>query len=195
MIVLNVNDARGNDTAIYKQLRQTLERYQPWLCSAPRGNGNNPPPLPLDLRPILILTGGGARGECFDNIPPEDRIYVFGSGNPDRPATNFNRWVNYSWSAVEPEGQSNTGEWTQQDRQRLETLVNNAHENGYWIRFYSLDGFTPLMTAIQGWSPEYNFGSKEQAAIRWRAAKEAGVDFIASDQYEEAAAVIQETAK
>jgi hypothetical protein len=36
-----------------------------------------------------------------------------------------------------------------------------------------------------GYAPGYNFGSQDAARIRWRAAVDAGVDFIATDQYEE----------
>jgi hypothetical protein len=43
--------------------------------------------------------------------------------------------------------------------------------------------------ALLGWDPAYNFGSREAVAIRWRAAIDAGVDFIATDQYEAFAAV------
>jgi hypothetical protein len=36
-----------------------------------------------------------------------------------------------------------------------------------------------------GWSPGYNFRSLDAVRIRWRAAIAAGVDFIATDQYED----------
>jgi hypothetical protein len=36
-----------------------------------------------------------------------------------------------------------------------------------------------------GLSPGYNFGSLDAVRIRWRAAIDAGVDFIATDQYED----------
>ena len=35
-----------------------------------------------------------------------------------------------------------------------------------------------------GWTKSYNFGSLAQARLRWQAAIDAGVDFIATDQYE-----------
>jgi hypothetical protein len=40
-----------------------------------------------------------------------------------------------------------------------------------------------------GWTPSYNFTSLDAARIRWRAAIDAGVDFIATDQYEEYAQI------
>jgi hypothetical protein len=50
------------------------------------------------------------------------------------------------------------------------------------IRFYTLNGHAP--EAGLGWSAGYNFGSVEAARIRWRAAIDAGVDLLATDQYE-----------
>jgi len=69
-------------------------------------------------------------------------------------------------------------------------LVATAHGQGYWIRFYSLDGESALLSA-NGWSPGYNFGSPEAAHIRWKACIEAGVDFIATDQCESLAAFMK----
>ena len=69
----------------------------------------------------------------------------------------------------------------------LQSLVNRAHSLGYWIRFYTLDGF--VSSDNRGWDNGYNFGSRDAVHIRWRAALKAGVDFIATDQYEDLAAV------
>jgi hypothetical protein len=54
------------------------------------------------------------------------------------------------------------------------------------MRFYTLNGHAP--DAGQGWSASYNFGSHAAARTRWRAAVDTGVDFIATDQYEDFAA-------
>jgi hypothetical protein len=43
-----------------------------------------------------------------------------------------------------------------------------------------------------GWFQQYNFGSLNAAKERWSAARNAGVDYIASEQYEELAAFIAE---
>lgn len=51
-----------------------------------------------------------------------------------------------------------------------------------WIRFYTLDGFNAKQD--RGYDPIYNFGSMRRVIPRWRAAISAGVDFIATDQYE-----------
>ena len=48
----------------------------------------------------------------------------------------------------------------------------------------TLDGYDPADTS-GGWGASYNFGSIEAARTRWRAAIQAGVDFVAVNQYEE----------
>lgn len=67
---------------------------------------------------------------------------------------------------------------------RLRALVERAHTNGLWIRFYTLDGATEDQLSCNGWFHSYNFGTLEAARRRWQAAIAAGVDYIASDQYE-----------
>jgi hypothetical protein len=86
---------------------------------------------------------------------------------------------------------TNAGKWSPEDAARLKSLVANAHRRGYWIRFYTLNGHGMLDLALNGWTPSYNFGSREAATIRWKAARAAGVDFVASDQYEECAQVLR----
>ncbi len=81
------------------------------------------------------------------------------------------------------------GDWTNVDDRRLRTLVDHAHHLGYWIRFYTLDGFQPADG--QGWDDGYNFGSREAVLARWKAALAAGVNFIATDQYEDLATVMK----
>ena len=68
--------------------------------------------------------------------------------------------------------------------------MNHAHSLGYWIRFYTLDGFH--QNEGLGWGNGYNFGSRDAAARRWQAALEAGVNLIATDQYEELSAYMKE---
>ena len=60
--------------------------------------------------------------------------------------------------------------------------------SGYWIRFYTLDGFAPGES--KGWDQSYNFGSREAAIARWKAAVAAGVNLIATDQYEDFKAAV-----
>ena len=110
----------------------------------------------------------------------------------ERPTT-YRRWVNSSWYPVEEGGQNNAGDWTKADDARLRALVDHAHQLGYWVRFYTLDGFTPAED--QGWGNYYNFGSKDAVILRWKAAIAAGVNFVATDQYEELAPYMKQDAK
>ena len=45
----------------------------------------------------------------------------------------------------------------------------------------------PARLSCHGWFRSYNFGSLESVTARWRAAYHAGVDYIATDQYEQLA--------
>ena len=166
---------------------------------------------PLERKPILVVTeDSDAQEEVFFNqVPVGAKLRLFGSAHTakvpggsdeerahfaaimppeklltERP-TNYRRWWNNSWYAVEEGGEPRAGEWTAADAKRLRTLVDRAHSLGYWIRFYTLDGFPE--DDDHGWSKGYNFGSIQAARVRWRAAIEAGVDFIATDQYEDLA--------
>jgi hypothetical protein len=99
----------------------------------------------------------------------------------DARADNYARWVNFPWSVIEAGGQKTAGAWVPADSIRLQAFVQRAHAQGFWIRFYTLDGFTA--TEDRGFTAAYNFGSRAAAAARWRAALATGVDFVATDQY------------
>ena len=73
---------------------------------------------------------------------------------------------------------------------RLRALVDHAHAQGFWIRFYTFDGFEPG-TGL-GWGEAYNFRSRAAVEKRWLAALQAGVNFIATDQYEDLAAFMRQ---
>ena len=45
---------------------------------------------------------------------------------------------------------------------RLRALVERAHANGLWIRFYTLDGATKAQLSCNGWFHDYNFGSLDK---------------------------------
>jgi hypothetical protein len=109
---------------------------------------------------------------------------------PD-PGNNYRRWWNNPWSVVEPGGQNGRREWTAAGDERLRALVQHAHSRGLWIRIYTLDGATSEELSCHGWFRSYNFGSLAAARQRWQAAHAAGVDYIASDQYEQLAACLK----
>jgi len=103
--------------------------------------------------------------------------------------TNYRRWINFPWMVVERGGQARAADWTTADDRRLRSILSRAHDLGLWVRFYTLNGHAP--GGDQGWTASYNFGSLDAVQPRWRAAIAAGIDFIATDQYEELAASLR----
>ncbi|MBV8816919.1 MAG: hypothetical protein JO022_01110 [Acidobacteriaceae bacterium] len=206
LIVLHF-DFKSNDIPLIEAVWAVLGKHLNWITTAEKTS--DPHRLsPFDPKPLLVLTEDNDNQEevFFTRVPVGARLRVFGSAhtapNPGRttaeknhflattPAaelltqkpTNYRRWWNNSWFPVEEAGQPNAGPWTEQSEQRLRALVDHAHHMGYWIRFYTLDGFA--RADDQGWGGAYNFGPKAAVEARWRAAINAGVDLIATDQYE-----------
>lgn len=210
LIILHF-DFKDNRPAILNAVWQLLGEYEPWLSTAVKTD--NPHTLsPIERRPILAITEESDEQQkvFFDNLPVGAKLRVFGSAHTrsapqamsanelmrwavttspeellSEPPTNYRRWWNSSWYPVEEGGQTRAGKWTAADDARLRALVDHAHRLGYWIRFYTLDGFSP--SEERGWGTSYNFGSKDAVTVRWKAAIAAGVNFIATDQYEDLA--------
>ena len=216
LIVLNL-DFKTNEPEHHQAIWNVLGEYDAWLTTATR-TATPDRAEPLDVRPILVLTGSDDRQQAafHDTVPIGGRLRVFGAIALDATrwaretgraettreelasafwqalpglalprATNYRRWWNNAWSAVEHGGQRRAGEWTQDDEQRLRTLVSRAHEAGLWVRYYTLNGYPVADEAAMGVSsPDYNFGTLDRARERWGAAIAAGVDFVATDQYE-----------
>ncbi|MGA7522540.1 MAG: hypothetical protein WBW84_08650 [Acidobacteriaceae bacterium] len=197
LITLNL-DLKTEEPAHLHAIWALLSKYQDWLSTAPKTS--DPARVqPLTIRPILVLTGESDAQQAvfYDEVPVGGRLLVFGAvhthtQNPMAPpdvlepesASNYRRWWNNPWDVVEAGGQQHAGAWTDADDRRLRALVRHAHQNGLWIRFYTLDGATEKEESCNGWFHSYNFGSLPAAEQRWRAAQRAGVDYIASDQYE-----------
>lgn len=197
LITLNL-DFKDNKPEHLAAVLALLRKYQAWLTSAPKGSDISVV-QPLDVKPILVLTGepDAQQTVFYDQLQPNDRVLLFGaihSGNKNpqaapevidsEKANNYRRWWNNPWSVVEAGGQAHAGEWSQAKMDRLRALVDRAHANGLWIRFYTLDGATTKELSCNGWFRGYNFGSLDAARTRWDAAIAAHVDYIASDQYE-----------
>jgi hypothetical protein len=217
LIVLNL-DLKTNEPEHHRALWDTLGRYESWLTTAPRAEDPTRV-MPLDVKPVIVLTGNpDAQQKSFhDDVPVGSRLRLFGAIRADleplvgrgrealhrlvdvapqlaipTPATNYRRWTNHPWAFVERGGQASSAAWTPDDARRLEALVVRAHELGLWIRFYTLNGHPAAEgTEGMGWNADYNFGSVGAARERWTAAAAAGVDFIATDQYEELSVVLQ----
>ena len=192
LLTLNLNDLRTGDPEFFDALWKLTGDYESWLCTAAKTE-NLTQVSPLEVKPVLILTSDGAHQTkaFYDSVPVGGKLRMFAAGKPGEKADNFRRWINYAWNKVEPEGQPKAGEWSPEDAARLKQLVEAAHQEGYWIRLWTLNGHGAMDIALRGWSPGYNFGSLEAVSIRWRAARDAGVDFVASDQYEDCAKTLR----
>jgi len=208
LVTLNI-DFKNSSPEHCRVVRDMLAPYEDILASAVKTD-DIAKVSPFEIRPLLILaSGAGGQYKVFyEDVPVGGNIILFGAAEthenvpdgltgvdrieytakippaqlvPNR-ADNFRRWWNNPWSIVEAGGQTRAGDWTDDDDARLRALVNHAHDFGYLIRFYTLNGHD--RDKNDGWSSGYNFGSLDAAAIRWRAAIEAGVDFLATDMYE-----------
>lgn len=214
LIVLHF-DFKDNRPELLKAVWKLLGEYEPWLSTAPKTTAASSL-QPIQKRPILVITEDSDEQQkvFYDDVPVGGRLRLFGSAHTtptpklsspelmhwavsvppeellkERP-TNYRRWWNSSWYAVEEGGQHKAGDWSTADNQRLHALVDHAHALGFWIRFYTLDGFSP--GEDEGWGEGYNFGSTEAVKLRWQAAATAGVNFIATDQYEALLPYIQQ---
>jgi hypothetical protein len=209
-------DFKDNRPEILEAVWKLLGEYEPWLSTAVKTKDPNVL-SPIERKPILAVTEEADQQQkvFFDDLPVGAKLRVFGSAHnhpapsglatqevwhwqatvapeellSERPS-NYRRWWNSSWYPVEEGGERKAGDWTAADDRRLRALVDHAHQMGYWVRFYTLDGYTAAEN--QGWSSGYNFGSKEAAMLRWKAAIAAGVNFVASDQYEDLAGYIRQ---
>ncbi len=213
LVILHL-DFKSNEPELHQAVWHLLSRHRAWLTTTERvADGSRV--MPLTPGPLLVLTenGDGQEAAFSTGVPAGERLLIFGTtpghglALPDDPgaraellatvpaaslvpwpATNYRRWTNFAWNVVERGGQAGAGPWTAEDTARLAAIVGRAHELGLWVRFYTLNGHDA--TANKGWTNSYNFGSTAAVRPRWQAAIAAGVDFLATDQYEEFAALL-----
>ncbi len=205
LIVLHF-DFKDNQAPLLHAVWALLGEYESWITTTPK-TANAHDLQPFDRKPLLVITEDSDAQErvFYTGLPVGSRLRLFGSAHsnpvaakneteknrllaslpPDRllseRPTNYRRWWNNSWYVVEEGGEPRAGAWTAADDARLRSLVNHAHQLGYWIRFYTLDGFSS--EDDRGWGADYNFGSLAAVKLRWKAALDAGVNMIATDQY------------
>ena len=206
-------DVKDDRPELLKAVWEMLGEYEGWITTA-AVTADAHQLAPYDVKPLLVMTEDADSQEAvfFRPLKPGAKLRLFGSAHTavvpaglatrqerlhwlataapsvllaEKP-TNYRRWWNNSWAEVEEGGQLNAGEWTAEDERRLRALVDHAHKQGFWLRFYTLDGFVPGEGL--GWDRNYNFGSREAVVKRWKAVVEAGVNLIATDQYEDLAA-------
>lgn len=218
LIVLHF-DFKDNQTALLQGVWQVLGQHEEWLSTAVKTSDANTL-SPIERKPILVITEEADEQQkvFYDDVPVGGRLRLFGSAHThptpknmtreqlahwavtvspnelisEKP-TNYRRWWNGTWHEVEEGGEQRAGDWTAADNARLRSLVDHAHAAGYWVRFYALDGFAP--SEDQGWGMTYNFGSREAVVERWKAAIAAGVNFIATNQYEALATYLKQDAR
>jgi hypothetical protein len=198
LITLNL-DFKTEEPEHLRAVWSLLNEYRDWITSA-RRNESISPAGALTVRPLLVLTGESEAQKAvfYDQVPVGSQLLVFGATptqlkNPQAPpselapgtADNYHRWWNNPWRVVEPGGQNAAGDWTSEKETRLNALVRYAHERGFWIRFYTLDGESAADESARGMFHNYNFGALDAARLRWQAAIRARVDYVATDQYEE----------
>ncbi len=203
IITLNL-DFKSEEPELLQAVWAILERHQSWLTKATKTTGDSV--ALMTVGPILVLNGPSDRQQAvfYDRLKPGEQLLTFGAVHTDmrnpsasasvievEPASNYRRWWNNPWTVVEPEGQSKAAQWSPERVSRLRDLVVHAHDQGLWIRFYTLDGATVAEQAKFGWFHQYNFSSQSAAEDRWRAAISLGVDYLASDQYEELGKLIR----
>lgn len=205
-------DFKSVDPALLDAVWKLLGEYPEWITTAPKLQ--DPHVLaPLEVKPIMVLTEEADEQEevFFRRVPVGGKLRLFGSAatvrhqknepllRPEQivgvPATNYRRWWNSAWNAVEQGGQREAGEWTAADDRRLRELVDYGHKLGYAMRFYTLNGHTAEEGTENGWDANYNFGSAKAVEKRWTAAIRAGVDFIATDQMEALGEVMKKVKK
>lgn len=208
-------DFKSEQPALLDAVWKLLGEYRSWITTATKG-ADSAELSPFEPKPLLVLTEDSDDQErvFFHRVPVGDKLRLFGSAHtnaiaaqskeernrlqasvsPEQllsgPPTNYRRWWNASWHVVEEGGQHSGRDWTPSAGRRLRDLVNHAHQLGYWIRFYTLDGFEP--GEDRGWNETYNFGSHRAVQARWQAAIESGVNLIATDQYEEFAGFMRD---
>lgn len=217
VIVLHF-DFKDTQAPLLRAVWELLGEYQGWITTAPKSA--DPHELTtFDRKPLLVLTEDSDAQEkvFYDAVPVGARLRVFGSAHTHIPQTQnktewnhlaatlppeqmlvdqpttYRRWWNNSWFEVEEGGQQKAGAWSDAKMTRLRSLVDHAHNLGYWIRFYTLDGFSSPVGKQNGWFETYNFGSLEAVRQRWQAALDADVNLIATDQYEDLAAFMKKT--
>jgi hypothetical protein len=216
LITLNI-DFKNSSIEHVEAVATVFNKYRDWISSAEK-SADSSEVSPIIVRPIMILLSGngGQQEVLYDRVPVGEQFLAFGAARQNsipnagasraerlkaqasiapeqlltEPASNFRRWWNNSWYVIEEGGAPGGGDWTPAEQARLQAFVDHAHGLGYWIRFYTLNGHGP--DSNRGWSAGYNFGSTAAADLRWRAAIDAGVDFVATDMYEAFAQVLRE---
>lgn len=190
--VLLLLDFKSAHPGPVKEVRAWLRRHRKLVTTCGR-RGDPPQQTPVRWRPLtVILTGNTAAIALFERLTPAGELYLaMGNREPaaresyenvaayfPEPATAFYRVFNFNWRYIERDPNPQAGAFTPAERARLQALVAAAHSKGYWLRFWTLNATDSF------WGPDEDFGSTQALLVRWRACLEAGVENIATDEYE-----------
>ena len=131
-------DFKDNQTALLAGVWQVLGQHEDWLSTAVKTS--DPAKLsPIERKPILVITEEADEQQkvFYDDVPVGGRLRLFGSAHThpapknmtkeqlvhwavtvspeelvkEKP-TNYRRWWNSSWYAVEEGGEPRAGDWT-----------------------------------------------------------------------------------
>ncbi|MGE3492358.1 MAG: hypothetical protein AB7N29_20310, partial [Vicinamibacterales bacterium] len=165
LLVLHL-DFKSNEPEHHQAVWDLLARHRSWLTTAERVSDTSRV-MPFQAGPLLVLTenGPGQEAAFSERVLIGDRLLLFGttpspvlppSEDPAErarlavsapvaalipwPATNYRRWTNFAWNVVERGGPNRAGDWTPNDASRLRAIVDRAHAQGLWVRFYTLNG-------------------------------------------------------
>ncbi len=190
--VLLLLDFKSRHPGPVKEVYGLLREHRDLMTTAGR-RGDPPAAAPVDWGPLtVVLTGDNSAIAQFEKLTPSSEPYLaMGNREPPgrkfredvaeyfpEPATAFYRVFNFQWKHIERDPNFKAGAFTAAERSRLDALVKLAHQKGYWLRTWTLNATDPF------WGTDENFGSREAVLERWRAALEAGVENVATDEYE-----------
>ena len=190
--ILLLLDFKSAHVSLVREVHALLSRYRELLTN-PGRRSDPPATTPLRYGPLtVLLTGDNSALAQFEALTTDQEVYLaIGNREPPerkyrnqiadyfaQPATAFFRVFNFEWVHIEKDPNPQAGAFTRAERARLQALVKMAHQKGYWLRAWTLNA-----TSL-AWGPSKNFGSRPALLERWRAAQAAGVESIATDEYE-----------
>jgi len=208
IITLNL-DFKTTEVEHLRAIRDVLEQHKKWLTTATK-TATSIPLQPLHKAPVLVFVGPSSAEEkvFYQEVAVGAPLLAFGGVHvlandnttqvdelESMPADNFHRWWNNPWTVVEAGGASKAGPWSEQAEQRLRSLIEHAHRQHLWIRFYTIDGETAEVAKANGWFDTYNFRSVDEARKRIAALAHYRADWIATDQYESAKSIVRGTTR
>ncbi len=188
-------DFKTDNREAVAQFKAFLDEHADWFSSAPKAENS-----PMTVRRMTVcLTGSDAAKAAYDALIPDggtyrafsDRVAGAGAKYEDdvaayvpTAATPYHRFLTFHWSVIEKGGPAFAKDWTDADSARLSALVTLAHDRGFRVRFYCLNGHTGA--ALFG----YRFPDAAAVETRWKAAARAGADWVATDEYRDAVAAL-----